>query len=113
MGVTYEGQWTNTEILKRMAHQKSDQEVSKDKPFILHKFLKDYPGDKFYQIKGYWLELTGENILYSGALFFFFNTMNKGSKMNVRIYIRSSGYIISHITSSLYCYEWIQSAEFG
>ena len=53
MGVTYEGQWTNTEILKRMAHQKSDQEVSKDKPFILHKFLKDYPGDKFYQIKGY------------------------------------------------------------
>ena len=53
MGVTYEGQWTNSEILKRMAHQKSDQEVSKDKPFFLYKFLKDYPGDKFYQIKGY------------------------------------------------------------
>ena len=56
---------------KRIAHQKSDQEVSKNKLFFLHKFLKDYPGDKFYQIKGYWLELTGESILYSGALFFF------------------------------------------
>lgn len=72
MGVTYEGQGTNTEILKRLAHQKSDQEVSKDKPFFLHKFLKDYPGDEFYQIKGYWLELTGDSILYSGAFFFFF-----------------------------------------